>query len=110
PLASDGEVMLRLTAKTNSEEQAWELINEAKTEILDRVGQYLYGYDNDSLASKTIELLKEQSKTISAAESLTAGLFQSELAAVAGASAVLTGGVIAYNEEMKIEQLGIAPE
>ncbi|WKA49713.1 competence/damage-inducible protein A [Planococcus liqunii] len=110
PLASDGEVMLRLTAKTNSEEQAWELINEAKTEILERVGQYLYGYDNDSLASKTIELLKEQSKTISAAESLTAGLFQSELAAVAGASAVLTGGVIAYNEEMKIEQLGIAPE
>lgn len=110
PLASDGEVMLRLTAKTNSEEQAWELINEAKTEILDRVGQYLYGYDNDSLASKTIELLKEQSKTISAAESLTAGLFQSELAAVAGASAVLTGGVIAYNEEMKIAQLGIAPE
>lgn len=110
PLASDGEVMLRLTAKTNSEEQAWELINEAKMEILDRVGQYLYGYDNDSLASKTIELLKEQSKTISAAESLTAGLFQSELAAVAGASAVLTGGVIAYNEEMKIAQLGVAPE
>ncbi|MBZ5202386.1 competence/damage-inducible protein A [Planomicrobium chinense] len=110
PLASDGEVTLRLTAKTNSEEQAWELINEAKTEILERVGQYLYGYDNDSLASKTIELLKEQSKTISAAESLTAGLFQSELAAVAGASAVLTGGVIAYNEEMKIKQLGIAPD
>lgn len=110
PLASDGEVTLRLTAKTNSEEQAWKLINEAKTEILERVGQYLYGYDDDSLASKTIELLKEQSKTISAAESLTAGLFQSELAAVAGASAVLTGGVIAYNEEMKIKQLGIAPD
>ena len=110
PLASDGEVTLRITAKTNSEEQAWELINAAKSEILDQVGQYLYGYDDDSLASKTVELLKEQSKTISAAESLTAGLFQSELAAVAGASAVLTGGVIAYNEEMKIEQLGIASE
>ncbi|MDN7244157.1 competence/damage-inducible protein A [Planococcus shenhongbingii] len=110
PLASDGEVTLRITAKTATEEQAWELINKAKKEILDDVGEYLYGYDDDSLASKTIELLNEQSKTISAAESLTAGLFQSELAAVAGASAVLSGGVIAYNEEMKITQLGLSPE
>ena len=110
PLASDGEVTLRITAKTDTEDEAWPLINEAKKEILDRVGQYLYGYDDDSLASKTVELLKEQSKTISAAESLTAGLFQSELASVPGASAVLAGGVITYNEEMKIQQLGLSPE
>ena len=110
PLASDGEVTLRITAKTNTEEQAWNLIEKAKKEILERVGEYLYGYDDDSLASKTIELLHEQSKTISAAESLTAGLFQSELAAVPGASAVLAGGVITYNEEMKISQLGLSPE
>lgn len=110
PLASDGEVTLRITAKTNTEAQAWELINQSKKEILDEVGDYLYGYDDDSLASKTIDLLKAQSKTISAAESLTAGLFQSELAAVPGASAVLSGGVIAYNEEMKISQLGLSPD
>lgn len=110
PLASDGEVTLRITAKTDTEEQAWKLINETKEEILDQVGEYLYGYDDDSLASKTIELLEQQQKTISAAESLTAGLFQSELAAVPGASAVLAGGVITYNEEMKIQQLGISPD
>ncbi|CEG22509.1 Putative competence-damage inducible protein [Planococcus massiliensis] len=110
PLASDGEVTLRITAKTNTEEQAWKLIEEAKATLLERVGDYLYGYDNDSLASKAIDLLREQQKTISAAESLTAGLFQSELAAVAGASWVLAGGVITYNEEMKISQLGISSE
>ena len=110
PLASDGEVTLRITAKTDTEEQAWKLINETKAEILDQVGEYLYGYDDDSLASKTIELLEQQEKTISAAESLTAGLFQSELAAVPGASAVLAGGVITYNEEMKIQQLGISSD
>ncbi|WP_394120524.1 competence/damage-inducible protein A [Planococcus donghaensis] len=110
PLAADGEVTLRITAKTNTTEEAWQLINGAKDEILDLVGDYLYGYDNDSLASKTIELLKEQSKTISAAESLTAGLFQSELASVPGASAVLAGGVITYNEEMKVHQLGLSSE
>lgn len=110
PLAADGEVTLRITAKTNTVEEAWQLINSTKDEILDLVGDYLYGYDDDSLASKTVELLKGQKKTISAAESLTAGLFQSELASVAGASAVLAGGVITYNEAMKIQQLGLSSE
>ncbi|MFD1030945.1 competence/damage-inducible protein A [Metaplanococcus flavidus] len=110
PLASAGEVTLRITAKTDTTEQAWELINAAKKEILEVVGQYLYGYDDDSLASRAVDLLKQQQKTISAAESLTAGLFQSELASVPGASAVLAGGTIAYNEEIKISQLGISAE
>ncbi len=110
PLAADSEVTLRITAKTDTEDQAWELINAAKEEILAVVGDYLYGYDNDSLASKAVELLVEQNKTISAAESLTAGLFQSELAAISGVSKVLKGGVVTYNEEMKISQLGIAAE
>ena len=110
PLAADGEVTLRITAKTDSTQAAWALIDEAKKEIMERVGQYLYGYDDDSLASKAIGLLKEQGKTISAAESLTAGLFQSELASVPGASSVLSGGVITYNEDMKIAQLGLSAE
>ncbi|MBU9672040.1 competence/damage-inducible protein A [Planococcus sp. CP5-4] len=110
PLASAGEVTLRITAKTDTTEQAWELIEAAKEEIMERVGDYLYGYDDDSLASKAIDLLKQQGKTISAAESLTAGLFQSELASVTGASAVLNGGVVVYNEQMKIQQLGMAAE
>lgn len=110
PLATDGEVTLRITAKTTTTDEVWTLINGAKDEILDIVGDYLYGYDNDSLASKVIELLKDQGQTISAAESLTAGLFQSELASVPGASAVLSGGVITYNEEMKVHQLGLSAE
>lgn len=110
PLASDSEVTLRITAKTGTEEEAWELINTAKEEILALVGDYLYGYDDDSLASKAVDLLMEQNKTISAAESLTAGLFQSELAAIPGVSKVLNGGVITYTEEMKVNQLGISAE
>ena len=110
PLASASEVTLRITAKTDTAEEAWQLIDETKEEILEIVGQYLYGYDDDSLTSRAVDLLKEQKKTISAAESLTAGLFQSELASVPGASAVLAGGVIAYNEDIKVSQLGIDVE
>ncbi|WP_088005986.1 competence/damage-inducible protein A [Indiicoccus explosivorum] len=110
PLASDGEVTLRISAKAGSEEQAWQLIRSAKEELLERVGSHLYGFDDDSLASKAVELLQSQGKTVAAAESLTAGLFMSELASIPGASAVLEGGLVTYTAEQKIRQLGLSEE
>lgn len=107
PLASDGEVTLRISAKATTEEKAWQLIHAKKQEVLNIVGKYHYGNDDDSLASKTIDMLVHHHLTISAAESLTAGLFQSELAEVPGTSKTLVGGVVTYNEEAKIKQLGI---
>lgn len=110
PLASDGEVTLRITAKADSKAEAWELINEKKREILSIVGKYNYGVDDDTLASKAVEMLLQNKLTISAAESLTAGLFQSELAEIPGVSGTLVGGMVTYTEEAKIQQLGIPKE
>jgi len=109
PLAADGEVTLRITAKAASEEEAWKLIHEKKSEILavEGVGDYQYGVDNDSLSSKTVEMLLDNGLTIAAAESLTAGLFQSELAEIPGVSGTLVGGVVTYTEQAKIDQLGM---
>lgn len=110
PLASDGEVTLRVTAKTSSEEEAWRLINETQQLLLSRVGDYLYGYNDDSLASSTTKLLIEQGLTISVAESLTAGLFQSELAAIPGVGSTLLGGMVTYAVDSKVNQLGVSRE
>lgn len=110
PLASDGEVTLRITAKAENDEQAWKLINKTKKEIVQRVGDYLYGEDDDSLSSKAAEILIANNLTISAAESLTAGLFQSELAANPGISQSLLGGMVTYTEQVKREQLGMPKE
>lgn len=107
PLASDGEVTLRITAKAETEEEAWKLINAKKAEIQAIVGQFQYGVDDDSLTSKTVEMLIKNNLTISAAESLTAGLFQSELAEISGVSGTLVGGVVTYTEQAKVKQLGI---
>lgn len=109
PLASDGEVTLRITAKANSSQQAEQLIKAKEKEILSIVGEYCYGTNDDSLASKAVELLKNNNLTIAAAESLTAGLFMSELAEIPGVGSNLLGGIVAYNEKIKIEQLGISP-
>ena len=107
PLASDGEVTLRLTAKSNTEEDAWKKIEMLQAEILNRVGKFVYGYNNDSLASKLRDILVENELTISAAESMTAGLFQSELAAVPGIGEALLGGLITYTEDVKVQHLGV---
>jgi len=107
PLASDGEVTLRITAKAQTEDEAWELINGKKAEIQAIVGTYQYGVDDDSLTSKTVEMLLHNNLTISAAESLTAGLFQAELAEIPGVSGTLVGGFVTYTEQAKVHQLGI---
>ena len=107
PLASDGEVTLRITAKTSTEGEALQLIRETEQLLLSRVGDYLYGYNDDSLASSAAKLLIEQGLTISAAESLTAGLFQSELAAIPGVSKTLVGGMVTYTADAKVNQLGL---
>ncbi|WP_433595993.1 competence/damage-inducible protein A [Lysinibacillus xylanilyticus] len=110
PLASDGEVTLRVTAKAETEQEAQQLIASKVAEIQALVGDYQYGIDDDSLASKTVEMLLDNKLTISAAESLTAGLFQSELAEIPGVGDALVGGVVTYTEEAKIKQLGISKE
>jgi len=57
--------------------------------------------------NQLIGLLKSLGLTISCAESLTGGLFASELCQVAGASQVFRGGVIAYQTAVKHDVLGI---
>ena len=47
------------------------------------------------------KLLKEKKLTISAAESLTGGMFQKELTAIPGAGNLLKGGVVCYTPEVK---------
>jgi nicotinamide-nucleotide amidase len=110
PLASDGEVTLRVTAKADNVAEANRLIDAKVDEILSVVGEYCYGVNDDSLASKAVELLKRNGLTFAAAESLTAGLLQSELAEVPGVSSVLVGGMVTYTAQAKVEQLGISQQ
>ena len=67
---------------------------------------YAYGDDN-SLGQTAFELLKKAGKTVTAAESLTAGLFQATLANFSGASKVFGGGFVTYGIEEKSQMLGI---
>ncbi|WP_066058429.1 competence/damage-inducible protein A [Robertmurraya korlensis] len=110
PLASDGEVTLRITAKHKKKEVANELINETEEKIRLRVGEFFYGYDETSLMNELFTLLQTKGLTIACAESLTGGMFQQELTAIPGSSAVLKGGVVCYTNEVKEKVLGVKKE
>ena len=107
PLASDGEVTLRLTAKHESIEEADKLLKETEDNILSRVGEYFYGYDDTTIMNELINLLKENGLTISAAESLTGGMFQEKMTDVQGAGLILKGGIVVYTNEAKKKLLNI---
>lgn len=110
PLASSEAVTLRLTSKAHSVEEAHRLIEPVEKQIRMLVGKFIYGIDEETLATKVADLLKTKDLTIAAAESLTAGQFMSELASVPGISSSLNGGVVVYNEKAKVEQLNISKE
>ena len=56
---------------------------------------------------KLIELLKSKGLTISTAESFTGGNIASKLTSVSGASSVFYEGIVAYNENAKVQRLGV---
>ena len=116
PYAKTGEVTLRLSTKAVSQEKADQALDILENQILDRqtfegisLRDICYGYGEEtSLASVVVEELKKRQKSITAAESLTAGLFQGTLADFSGVSAIFNGGFVTYSLEEKSKMLDIS--
>ena len=118
PYAKTGEVTLRLSTKAVSQEKADQALDILENQILDRqtfegisLRNICYGYGEEtSLASVVVEELKKRQKSITAAESLTAGLFQATLADFSGVSAIFNGGFVTYSLEEKSKMLDISEQ
>ncbi|NEU29305.1 competence/damage-inducible protein A [bacterium LRH843] len=107
PLASDGEVSLRLTVKAASDEESKRLLDETEQLINKRVGSYLYGYGETSIMEQLFLQLKEKGCTIATAESFTGGKFSAGITSFQGSSAVFRGGILSYPTDVKEEVLGV---
>ena len=110
PYAKDGEVMLRLTAKAASKEEADQLMAPVLEQVCETLGDIIYGVDTGSLENTVVSLLAQQGLTLAMAESCTGGLTSKRLTDIPGASQVFPGGVVAYSAQSKSALLGVDPE
>ena len=76
PYAKDGEVLLRVTAKAGSQEEADNLMAPVLSRVRETLGDVIYGIDTDSLENTVAGLLSEHGLTIATAESCTGLTFQ----------------------------------
>lgn len=103
-------VDLRLTVADLSPQDADAKLALAAQTVRERVGTWIYGENDDDLAAIVLAQLGAHNHTIAVAESCTGGLLGGRLTAIPGSSAHVLGGVIAYANRIKVEQLGVPTE
>jgi nicotinamide-nucleotide amidase len=107
PYASLGEVKLRVSALAASTVQAQEIVQPVETQLKLIAGENYFGADNDTLASVVGRRLLAFGETLSVAESCTGGGLGQMLTTIPGSSHYFLGGVIAYDNRVKISLLKV---
>lgn len=109
-LPSLGDVKLRLTSFGNSQELLQQETNELIEKLKTRIGQFIYGYDDDPIEVVIGKMLRERKLTLAIAESCTGGYLSHLITSIAGSSDYFLGSMIPYAYEVKMRQLGVKPE
>jgi len=78
--------------------------------IRGKIGKYIFTEDDRELEEVVGEILVAQSKTLAVAESCTGGLLGGRITRIPGSSRYFRGGIIAYDNEIKIGLLGVPAE
>lgn len=103
-------VDLRLTARGLRASEADEKLRAAARKLSARLEPYAYAEGTTDLADVVLAGCRGRGRRMAVAESCTGGMLGQRLTAIAGSSDVFAGGVIAYDNEVKIELLGVDRE
>ena len=106
-LPSYSGVDLRIMATAENTEAAGDKALRLVRHLEDTCGRYIYGRDDDSLEAVVGQLLADNDKTLVVAESCTGGELGMLITSVSGSSNYFLGGIIAYANDVKVEQLGV---
>lgn len=99
-----GEVTIRIKAKDKK------LIDTLQREMKKRIGDHIYSFDHQTLPQVLVQKLSVQGLTVSVAESCTGGLLSERLTSASGASRFFKGGITAYSNQIKSQEIGVKPE
>lgn len=110
PYAGKGEVRLRVAARSTSEADAMALIEPVAAQLRAIAGADYFGSDDETLAVVVGRLLQQNGQTVAVAESCTGGGLGQLLTTVSGSSSYFWGGIISYDNRVKINLLGVNPD
>ena len=106
-LPTSGIIKLRLTGRGGEEKDVNRLLSEQIEKLYNIIPEYIYGLDGVTLEEAIGNLLRKNNITLSIAESCTGGHLSSMITSIPGSSDYYTGSVIAYDNRIKKELLGV---
>jgi nicotinamide-nucleotide amidase len=107
---ADATISLRILAHAATRAGAEAQIAPVEATIRERLGDLVFGVEEEDLHDAVHRLLAEKRQTLATAESVTAGQVAQRLGRVPGASAWFRGGIVAYHNQLKTEMLAVPRE
>ncbi|MBW1712729.1 MAG: CinA family nicotinamide mononucleotide deamidase-related protein [Deltaproteobacteria bacterium] len=103
------EVHLSLTVQGSDPRELDRILDQTEADLQGRLGRFIFGRDNETLASVLGWLLKDKGLTLATAESCTGGRAAQMITSVPGSSAYFIEGVVSYANRAKEDLLGVQP-
>ena len=107
-LPSPVSIRLRLSAYGSSTLNLESTINEEIEKLYQIIPNYIFGEGEVTLQQVVGQMLKKMNATVSTAESCTGGTIAHLLTEVPGSSSYFKGGIVAYSNEVKENELGVS--
>src|SRR5687768_2595542 len=106
-LPSVAGIDLRLTTRGMPSAEAAAMLDGALSELRPIIGEHVYGEDDTDLAEVVLERARKLRMRMAGAESCTGGMLGARITAIPGSSDVFAGGVVAYDDDVKVTLLGV---
>jgi nicotinamide-nucleotide amidase len=86
------------------------LLDSARARLRAMLGEDIFAEERTEMEQVVGKLLADAGRRLAVAESCTGGMLGARITSVPGSSAWFLGGVIAYDNRIKTEMLGVDPE